>query len=77
MTDIHSANVHQTVRRILVAAALGLPAASLVAATVAESDTLTEVLVTAQKREQNLQSVPISIQVLTDRKSTRLNSSHG
>ena len=74
MSDMPSANVRQTVRRILVATALGLPATSLVAATVAESDALTEVLVTAQKREQNLQSVPISIQVLTGDKLEELRS---
>src|ERR1035438_8872972 len=51
-------------------------------------DELQEVIVTANRREENLQDVPMRIQVLTgatlaklnattlDRKSTRLNSSH-
>ena len=57
--------------------ALALPAAAGAQATGGEGGIET-IVVTAQKREQNVQDVPISMEVMQgrDRKSTRLNSSH-
>jgi outer membrane receptor protein involved in Fe transport len=59
---------HQLLRRLPLAPAIsailaGTPAVH--AATDAESTTLEEVVVTAQKRAENLQNVPISIEVLS------------
>ena len=59
---------HQVLRQLPLASAIsailaGAPAVH--AATEAESNVLEEVVVTAQKRTENLQSVPISIEVLS------------
>src|SRR5450631_1630450 len=60
---------HQALRRLPLASAIsailagGVPAAH--AATDADTTTLEEVVVTAQKRTENLQNVPISIEVLS------------
>ena len=50
------------------AAAIGGSATTYAVAALADSNELEEVIVTAQKRAQDLQSVPISIQVLTGAK---------
>ncbi len=62
--------VSQTVRWILLSASLGSAVAAHAQSSASEE--LTEVIVTAQKREQDLQSVPISIQVLTSEKLDEL-----
>jgi iron complex outermembrane receptor protein len=67
----------QVLRRLPLASAIsailagGVPAAH--AATEAETTTLEEVVVTAQKRTENLQDVPISIEVLSGAQLAQLN----
>ena len=51
----------------------GVPAAHAVTAAETENATLEEVVVTAQKRTENLQSVPISIEVLSGAQLQELN----
>src|SRR5437762_10573635 len=74
--------ISYAVAAILGGASFGAAAAEPAAGTT-EGGALEEIIVTAQKREQSIQDVPISMQALTgqalqqlDRKSTRLNSSH-
>jgi len=55
---------------LLASAAIATPAAAQVAADASEN---AEVVVTAQKREQSLQDVPISIQALSTRRLDQLN----
>jgi outer membrane receptor protein involved in Fe transport len=55
-------------------AALGLPVSALAAETNSDSPELGEIVVTAQKRSEDLQSVPISIEVLTGGKLDQLNT---
>src|ERR1700686_4241416 len=66
---------HRVLRQLPLASAIsgilaGAPAAH--AATDAETNTLEEVVVTAQKRTENLQDVPISIEVLDNAKLEQL-----
>src|SRR6202045_3209917 len=66
---------HRVLRQLPLASAIsailaGAPAAH--AATEAEANTLEEVIVTAQKRTENLQDVPISIEVLDNTKLEQL-----
>src|ERR1700738_921097 len=67
---------HQVLRQLPLASAIsailaGAPAVH--AATEPETNTLEEVVVTAQKRTENLQDVPISIQALNTQKLEDLN----
>jgi iron complex outermembrane receptor protein len=55
--------------------AAGMPVAHAAPAADADSATLEEVVVTAQKRTENLQDVPISIEVLDSTKLSQLNIS--
>ena len=69
---------YQVLRQLPLASAIsailaGVPAAH--AANEAESNTLEEVVVTAQKRTENLQNVPISIEVLSGAKLEQLDVS--
>src|ERR1700720_1672818 len=66
---------HRVLRQLPLASAIsailaGVPAVH--AATEAEANTLEEVIVTAQKRTENLQDVPISIEVLDNTKLEQL-----
>jgi outer membrane receptor protein involved in Fe transport len=67
---------HHALRRLPLASAIsailagGVPAAH--AATDAETTTLEEVVVTAQKRTENLQDVPVSIQVFSGKELEQL-----
>ena len=94
MSQVKQASRAAWVRKALVGTAIAalLPAVAAaqtaVAAEEAPSDGLGEIVVTAQKREQNIQQVSLAISALgrealadlgrqdIDRKSTRLNSSH-
>ncbi len=69
----------QVLRRLPLASAIsailagGVPAAHAATAAETENATLEEVVVTAQKRTENLQSVPISIEVLSGAQLEELN----
>ena len=63
-----SARLRFAIRQVVIATALGLPASAYAATTVPEVPALGEIVVTAQKREQALQDVPLSIQALTGSK---------
>ena len=70
-----------TLSRAILAVLAGCSLEPIVAAADEASDIgLQEIVVTAERRNENMQTVPITIQALTgetlDRKSTRLNSSH-
>ena len=65
MDDKSSSHLRFAIRQVLISAALGLPASAYAATTAPD---LEEIVVTAQKREQALQDVPISIQALTGAK---------
>ena len=67
---MHRMGSHYRARAVLMAGtalagALGLASHAAAAAAANEGATLAEVVVTAQKREQNLQDVPISVTAMT------------
>jgi outer membrane receptor protein involved in Fe transport len=73
MTTGPKAHLRAAVRRALFSAAIGLPAGTYaVAASAADEGGIQEVVVTAQKRAQDLESVPISVQALTGTKLDEL-----
>jgi iron complex outermembrane receptor protein len=77
IADLPRHHRHHALRRLPLASAIsailagGVPAAH--AAAEAETATLEEVVVTAQKRTENLQDVPISIQVFSGKELEQLN----
>ena len=68
MDEIGSTHLRFAIRQVVISAALGLPASAYAATTASDAHELGEIVVTAQKREQALQDVPISIQALTGAK---------
>lgn len=74
MTANQQARLRLVIRRILMTTSLGIPVGAHAAQVNANTTELGEIVVTAQKRVQDLQSVPISIQVLTGAKLDELNT---
>ena len=69
MTRGHRADIRAAVRRAILSAAVGVPVATYGAAPVTADDgAIQEIVITAQKRGQELESVPISVQALTGEK---------
>jgi len=68
MTVKASTQLRLTIRKVAISAAFGLPVTAMAATAGADPQELGEIVVTAQKRNQALQDVPISIQALTGAK---------